>query len=125
MPGQKKDTPSELCGGRIFYETLKVQIPESQIAAEYLLKYGLLPREEATRMVEELEKIKQKNTAKTKKATPSKQKRAKPKKRRARARKSKSSKSKKKIKTKKKSKAKIRLPLNFDLLLGESSEESS
>jgi len=136
MPGQKKDPPSELSGSRIFYETLKTQIPESKMAEEYLLKFGLLPREEATRIWEELEKIKKKkgSNANVKKAKASKLKTTKRKARRARTRKRKSSKSKKKSKVKKKSKAekksgaKATLPmnfhLNFDFLLEESSEES-
>jgi len=60
MPGQKKDTPDELDGGRIFYETLKTQIPESEMATEWLLKFGLLPIEEATKIMEERERNKEK-----------------------------------------------------------------
>jgi len=52
MPGQKKDKPDELNGARIFYESLREQIPDSQMAEEYLLKYGLLSLEEATVIVE-------------------------------------------------------------------------
>jgi len=52
MPGQKKDTPGELNGARIFYESLREQIPDSKMAEEYLLKYGLLPRDEAAAIVE-------------------------------------------------------------------------
>jgi len=37
-PGQKKDTPGELDGGRIFYESLRKQNPKSKIAEDYLLK---------------------------------------------------------------------------------------
>jgi len=51
-PGQKKDTPGELNGARIFYETLREQIPESKMAEEWLLKMGLLPYEEAKAIVE-------------------------------------------------------------------------
>jgi len=52
MPGQKKDKPGELNGARIFYESLREQIPDSIMAEEYLLKYGLLSFEEATAIVE-------------------------------------------------------------------------
>jgi len=52
MPGQKKDKPGELNGARIFYESLREQIPESKMAEEYLLKYGLLSFEEASAIVE-------------------------------------------------------------------------
>jgi len=34
MPGQKKDTPGELDGGRIFYESLRKQNPKSKMAEE-------------------------------------------------------------------------------------------
>merc|ERR1719229_1178935 len=51
MPGQKKDTPPELDGARIFYESLLKQNPDSKMAVEYLLKFGLLPRERAEKEV--------------------------------------------------------------------------
>jgi len=102
MPGQKKDPPSELSGGRIFYETLRSQIPESKMAEEYLLKFGLLPLEEATRLVEQQDKVKQKkvNTVKLKKGNSSR-------KRAARAQKKKGNKSRKKAKVSKKSKKEL------------------
>jgi len=62
-PGQKKDTPGELNGARIFYETLREQIPESKMAEEWLLKYGLLPHEEAKAIVEAQQKSKGKSSA--------------------------------------------------------------
>merc|ERR1719233_1696105 len=111
MPGQKKDPPSELSGGRIFYETLRSQIPESKMAEEYLLKFGLLPLEEATRLVEQQEKVKQKkvNSEKLKKGNSSR-------KRAVRAKKKKGNKSRKKAKVSKKSKK--------ELFLEDSSESS-
>jgi len=62
MPGQKKDTPNELNGARIFYETLREQIPESKMAEDWLLKYGLLPLEEAKAIVEAQQKSKGKSS---------------------------------------------------------------
>merc|ERR1712087_1075313 len=111
MPGQKKDPPSELSGGRIFYETLRTQMPESKMAEEYLLKFGLLPMEEATRLVEQQEKVKQKkvNSVKLKKGTSSR-------KRAARRQKKKGNKYRKKAKVSKKSKK--------ELFLEDSSESS-
>jgi len=53
MPGQKKDTPSELNGARIFYESLRKEIPHSKMAEGYLLKFGLLSYDEAEALVEE------------------------------------------------------------------------
>jgi len=59
MPGQKKDTPHELDGGRIFYESLRKQKPESKMAEEYMLRHGLLPRQEAQMLVDKMVKIKE------------------------------------------------------------------
>jgi len=61
-PGQKKDTPGELNGARIFYETLREQIPDSKMAQEWLLKMGLLPYEEAKAIVEAQQKSKGKSS---------------------------------------------------------------
>jgi len=66
MPGQKKDTPHELDGGRIFYESLRKQIPTSKMAEEYLLRHGLLPKEEAEKVVERMEEAKIKKSGSTK-----------------------------------------------------------
>jgi len=68
MPGQKKDTPHELDGGRIFYESLRKQIPASKIAEEYLLRHGLLPRKEAQKIVDKMEKTKQEKKSYTRKS---------------------------------------------------------
>jgi len=62
MPGQKKDTPHELDGGRIFYQSLRKQIPESEMAEEYLLSVGLLPRHIALKIVERNERAKNKKS---------------------------------------------------------------
>jgi len=64
MPGQKKDTPGELDGGRIFYESLRKQNPKSKMAEEYLLKHGLLPYDEAAGIMAVQQKNKQKSSAK-------------------------------------------------------------
>jgi len=63
MPGQKKDTPGELDGGRIFYESLRKQKPKSKMAEDYLLKHGLLTYDEATAIVAVQQKSKTKSTA--------------------------------------------------------------
>jgi len=60
MPGQKKDTPHELDGSRIFYQSLRKQIPESKMAEEFLLSVGLLPRHIALKIVERKERTKKK-----------------------------------------------------------------
>merc|ERR1712060_212071 len=67
LPGQKKDTPHELDGGRIFYESLRKQIPTSMMAEEYLLRHGLLPKEEAEKIVERMEDAKLKKSGSSKK----------------------------------------------------------
>jgi len=64
-PGQKKDTPGELDGGRIFYESLRKQNPKSKIAEDYLLKHGLLTYDEATAIVALQQKTKTNPTSKT------------------------------------------------------------
>jgi len=64
MPGQKKDTPGELDGGRIFYESLRKQNPKSKIAEDYLLKHGLLTYDEASAIVALQQKIKTNPTGK-------------------------------------------------------------
>jgi len=65
MPGQKKDTPGELNGARIFYESLRQQNPKSNMAEEYLLKHGLLPYEEAAAIVKAQQKLKSKTKSVT------------------------------------------------------------
>merc|ERR1712062_209454 len=77
MPGQKKDTPSELNGLRIFYESTLEQRPDSKMAKTWLLTHGLLPRHTAEKMVNELQKKKKKTTtasSRKKKSTKSKKK---------------------------------------------------
>jgi len=64
--GQKKPSPSELSGARIFYESLRKQNPKSNMAEAYLVKYGLLPKKEAERIVKKSMKLKEKNKWKKK-----------------------------------------------------------
>ena len=42
LPGQKFQTPSENDGTRIFYETLLQQRPESRMARQYCVEFGLI-----------------------------------------------------------------------------------
>jgi len=63
MPGQKKDIPHMLDGLRIFYESLRKQKPHSLMAETWLLAYGLLPKDEAKKIVRsgsQVAKIKEK-----------------------------------------------------------------
>ena len=53
MPGQKYPTPDEEDGARAFYSSLFSQNPESEIAKKYCLEYGLLEKEEATKLLQE------------------------------------------------------------------------
>eukprot|EP01038_Epipyxis_sp_PR26KG_P009567 gene9567-12885_t len=46
-PGQKYPTPSPGNGDRVFYETLYQQKPESEMAQEWCLAYGILDYDEA------------------------------------------------------------------------------
>jgi len=102
MPGQKKPTPSELNGARIFYESLWKQNPESKMAKEYLLKFGLLPYELALTLVEEQRKLKAKTkpppTKKPNKNVTKKKKQRKTKKKAERKKKTKKSTKKKRTK---------------------------
>ncbi|KAL7569361.1 hypothetical protein ACA910_010448 [Epithemia clementina (nom. ined.)] len=58
-PGQKFPTPAPGSGDRVFYETLLRERPDSQMAQEWCVAYGALPRAEAHRMNEEILKRKQ------------------------------------------------------------------
>mmetsp|Transcript_17640 Transcript_17640/g.24887 ORF Transcript_17640/g.24887 Transcript_17640/m.24887 type:complete len:120 (+) Transcript_17640:389-748(+) len=46
-PGQKYATPTPGFGDRVFYETLLRQRPDSAIAQEWCVNYGVLPAKEA------------------------------------------------------------------------------
>uniref|UniRef100_A0A7S2YRN2 Uncharacterized protein n=1 Tax=Entomoneis paludosa TaxID=265537 RepID=A0A7S2YRN2_9STRA len=49
-PGQKFPTPTPGFGDRVFYETLLRQRPDSAMAQEWCVSYGVLPRKEAKRL---------------------------------------------------------------------------
>ena len=49
-PGQTEPTPTPGDGDRVFYETLLQQRPESRMAQERRVKYGVLPVAEAERL---------------------------------------------------------------------------
>eukprot|EP00594_Rhizosolenia_setigera_P016963 CAMPEP_0178953798 /NCGR_PEP_ID=MMETSP0789-20121207/8621_1 /TAXON_ID=3005 /ORGANISM="Rhizosolenia setigera, Strain CCMP 1694" /LENGTH=123 /DNA_ID=CAMNT_0020635101 /DNA_START=190 /DNA_END=561 /DNA_ORIENTATION=- len=46
-PGQKFPTPTPGFGDRVFYETLLRQRPDSIMAQEWCVHYGVCPKEEA------------------------------------------------------------------------------
>ncbi len=50
-PGQKYPTPSPGNGDRVFYESLLEQDPESHMAQEWCVFYGVLPDEQATKLL--------------------------------------------------------------------------
>jgi hypothetical protein len=49
-PGQKYPTPTKGFGDRVFYETLLAQKPESEMAQEWCVAYGVLARDEAQKL---------------------------------------------------------------------------
>lgn len=49
-PGQKFPTPTRGFGDRVFYETLLRQKPESEMAQEWCVNYGVLPLVDAERL---------------------------------------------------------------------------
>jgi uncharacterized protein YycO len=49
-PGQKFPTPTRGFGDRVFYETLLKQNPDSEMAQEWCVNYGVLLRSEAERL---------------------------------------------------------------------------
>lgn len=49
-PGQKYPTPSPGNGDRVFYETLLAQRPDSEMAQDFVLAYGILDLEEAQKL---------------------------------------------------------------------------
>lgn len=51
LPGQKHEPPDERDPGRIFYETLYEQRPDSLMAQIWMMEHGLLPRDEAQRVL--------------------------------------------------------------------------
>lgn len=49
-PGQKFPTPSPGSGDRVFYDTLIIQRPDSEMAQEWCVSHGTLEYEEAERI---------------------------------------------------------------------------
>mmetsp|Transcript_2969 Transcript_2969/g.2830 ORF Transcript_2969/g.2830 Transcript_2969/m.2830 type:complete len:145 (+) Transcript_2969:68-502(+) len=60
-PGQKYPTPTRGFGDRVFYETLLLQKPESWMAAEWCVSYGVLTEEEAGKLYKAILKRKGKD----------------------------------------------------------------
>ncbi|KAF3327090.1 ABC transporter F family member 4 [Carex littledalei] len=50
LPGQKHDPPEERDPLRIFYESLYHQVPDSEMAAIWMMEWGLLPEDEAKKV---------------------------------------------------------------------------
>ena len=55
--GQKFPTPSPGNGDRVFYETLLKQKPESEMAQEWCVLYGVLEPDDASRLQKIIEII--------------------------------------------------------------------
>ncbi|XP_062210584.1 uncharacterized protein LOC133912052 isoform X2 [Phragmites australis] len=77
LPGQKHDPPAERDSLRIFYESLYEQVPTSDMAATWLMEWGLLPLDVARKVFEKKQGQKVKSpvkiiTAKRKPASPAK-----------------------------------------------------
>lgn len=56
--GQKHPTPTPGNGDRVFYETLYRQRPDSEMAQEWCVNYGVLPEEEAAKLYKKIMKRK-------------------------------------------------------------------
>ncbi|KAG2542089.1 hypothetical protein PVAP13_9NG568800 [Panicum virgatum] len=65
LPGQKHDPPTERDPLRIFYESLYEQIPTSDMAATWLMEWGLLPVDVARKVFEKKQGQKLKSPVKT------------------------------------------------------------
>uniref|UniRef100_A0A7S2WN31 Uncharacterized protein n=1 Tax=Eucampia antarctica TaxID=49252 RepID=A0A7S2WN31_9STRA len=80
-PGQKYPTPTPGFGDRVFYETLFRQRPESHMAQEWCLNYGVLHLDEAAKLYKKVLKRKGKsfNVVPTSKKSTSPTKKRKPK----------------------------------------------
>eukprot|EP01041_Mallomonas_annulata_P008345 gene8345-17192_t len=59
-PGQKFPTPSPGNGDRVFYETLLKQRPDSEMAQEWCVAYGILNDVEASALYQKISKRKAK-----------------------------------------------------------------
>ncbi|CAN6307280.1 unnamed protein product [Urochloa humidicola] len=65
LPGQKHDPPAERDSLRIFYESLYEQVPTSDMAATWLMEWGLLPLDVARKVFEKKQGQKLKSPVKT------------------------------------------------------------
>lgn len=74
LPGQKYATPSPGNGDRVFYESLLEQNPESPMAQEWCVAYGVLSEDRALKLLVIINKRKDgnggKSTISPKKPTP-------------------------------------------------------
>eukprot|EP00577_Skeletonema_sp_RCC1716_P024863 CAMPEP_0113424500 /NCGR_PEP_ID=MMETSP0013_2-20120614/29631_1 /TAXON_ID=2843 ORGANISM="Skeletonema costatum, Strain 1716" /NCGR_SAMPLE_ID=MMETSP0013_2 /ASSEMBLY_ACC=CAM_ASM_000158 /LENGTH=119 /DNA_ID=CAMNT_0000312523 /DNA_START=75 /DNA_END=434 /DNA_ORIENTATION=- /assembly_acc=CAM_ASM_000158 len=61
--GQKHPTPTPGNGDRVFYETLYNQRPESEMAQEWCVSYGVLSEEDAAKIYKKI--LKRKAAAKS------------------------------------------------------------
>ncbi|XP_072964823.1 uncharacterized protein [Typha angustifolia] len=52
LPGQKHDSPDERDPLRIFFEVLYRQLPDNEMAASWMMEWGLLPLEVAKKVYE-------------------------------------------------------------------------
>eukprot|EP00252_Welwitschia_mirabilis_P016357 TRINITY_DN36085_c0_g1_i1.p1 TRINITY_DN36085_c0_g1~~TRINITY_DN36085_c0_g1_i1.p1 ORF type:complete len:180 (+),score=41.23 TRINITY_DN36085_c0_g1_i1:204-743(+) len=62
LPGQKHDPPEERDPLRMFYESLYRQIPNSEMATNWMMEHGLLPYEKAKKAFERKQKKQQQRT---------------------------------------------------------------
>ncbi|KAL5212438.1 hypothetical protein ABZP36_023285 [Zizania latifolia] len=65
LPGQKHDPPQERDPLKIFYESLYEQVPTSEMAATWLMEWGLLPFDVARKVFEKKQGQKLKSPVKT------------------------------------------------------------
>lgn len=61
-PGQKYPTPSPGNGDRVFYETLLTQRPDSEMAQDWCLAYGILDEKKAKQLLEQVNSRKQRES---------------------------------------------------------------
>jgi hypothetical protein len=64
-PGQKYPQPSPGAGDRVFYESLLEQRPDSLMAMQWCVEYGVLSKERAVEIYKELLKSKGKSSVST------------------------------------------------------------
>ena len=57
-PGQKFMTPSPGNGDRVFYETLLEQRPDSEMAQDWCIQYGVLSHNEAQKLLDKISRRK-------------------------------------------------------------------